>query len=75
MHFSWYFQQKFILSGCWRCENWGNHSFPYRSLLLSTTVLNDIGFYKHLLNMHVLGRMILVNEEFIANMHSLKVRM
>ena len=23
-------------------ENWGSHSFPYRSLLLSTTVLNDI---------------------------------
>ena len=42
MHFSWYFQQKSVLSGCWRCENCGSHSFPYRSLLLSTTVLNDI---------------------------------
>ena len=42
MHFSWYFQQKSVLGGCWRCENWGSHSFPYRSLLLSTTVLNDI---------------------------------
>ena len=28
---------------CWRCENQGSHSFPYRSLPLSTTVLNDTG--------------------------------
>ena len=38
MHSSWYFQQK---SGCWKCKNWGSHRFPCRSLLLSTTVLND----------------------------------
>ena len=26
-----------------KCENSGSHSFPGQSLLLSTTVLNDIG--------------------------------
>ena len=25
-----------------KCENFGNHTISYRSLLLSTTVLNDI---------------------------------
>ena len=32
---------KFNLDGCCKCENWGSHRFPCRSLLLSTTVLND----------------------------------
>ena len=39
MHLSSYFQQKPVLRWLLEVQNWGSHSFPCRSQLLSTTVL------------------------------------
>ena len=36
-------------------KNWGSHSFPCRSLLLSTTVLNDSMCTRGLLDIYTLS--------------------
>ena len=41
MRLSCYFQQKPVLRWLLEVRKWGSHSFSFRSLLLSTTVLND----------------------------------
>ena len=69
---SWYFQKKLVLRWLLKIVKFGEDRFPCKSLLLSTTVLNDKVYHHKFYTVYVYGKInIYIYQEFIIYRESI----